>query len=126
LRLLNLLYNYLQKHTTLAYLLAISWLALVVYTCCMPASTLPKVPIIPNADKAVHFCFYAVLTYLWYCANSNIKLLQYCIVSICIGIVIELIQKYFIPGRSFDVWDIVANSMGAFSIWLLKNKLFNF
>ena len=39
-----------------------------------------------------------------------------CLLVVCtlvLGIILEFVQKYFIPGRSFDNYDIVADATGA-------------
>ena len=35
------------------------------------------------------------------------------IICLCYGIMIEYIQRYFIPNRSFDVGDIIADGVGS-------------
>jgi len=38
------------------------------------------------------------------------------------GIIIEFIQRYFIPNRSFDGGDIIADAIGCFAGWLVAVK----
>ena len=40
------------------------------------------------------------------------------------GIIMEYIQKYFIPNRSFDLVDILADTIGSIAGLLVATKLF--
>jgi VanZ family protein len=45
------------------------------------------------------------------------------ILSLCYGIIMEFVQESFVPNRSFDQWDIVADFVGCFiGCWRI-NKL---
>ncbi|HUS02589.1 MAG TPA: VanZ family protein, partial [Chitinophagaceae bacterium] len=53
--------------------------------------------------------------------------LQYFIkiaIATCIwGLTTEVIQKFFVPGRSFDMFDWAADSLGALiAFWFCKKK----
>jgi len=73
---------------------------------------------IPFSDKVAHLGLYALLSLLWLLVaiKSKSKLtspfLGVFIVLSVYGIVIEVIQGIFIVSRSFDAWDILANSVG--------------
>ncbi len=71
-------------------------------------------------DKIVHFCFYfgfnalIIITLIAYKVKSVKKwLILTTLIAILYGVAIEFIQKYV--GRDFDIYDIVANSIGAIS-----------
>lgn len=71
-------------------------------------------------DKLVHFCFYFGLNVLLVSLLAGYKkkirslwIVPTTIIAILYGITIEYIQEYV--GRDFDVYDIVANSIGAVS-----------
>ncbi len=73
---------------------------------------------VPHVDKAVHFCFYFIMSILLAmvvlaCRRSNDIKRMLLATSTAIGysIGIEIVQIYI--GRSFDLLDILANSMGA-------------
>lgn len=40
------------------------------------------------------------------------------------GIVMEFVQKNYIPNRSYDVWDIVADGIGCIIAVVVSNKFF--
>jgi VanZ family protein len=68
-------------------------------------------------DKIVHVGIYFLQVFLIlfesktpYSKGLAIKALAYCFL---IGILTELGQKYFLLGRSFEIWDIVANIIGS-------------
>jgi len=46
------------------------------------------------------------------------------ITGIVYGIAMEIVQKYFIPFRSFDVGDIIADAIGCFVGYLISIKKF--
>ena len=102
----------------------IAWFFLVLILICIPGYDLPKVDnwlIEINYDKLIHVGLFSVLAYLFMNPLSKTSLSgqekwQYYIkitIATCIwGITTELIQKYFIPGRSFNLTDWAADSMG--------------
>jgi VanZ family protein len=83
-----------------------------------PGNALPKTKLItiPFFDKIVHIVLFAILSWLALNAfGSSRKLWNTKIVgAICLyGILIEFVQLYFIPFRSFEIVDIVADTIGA-------------
>lgn len=78
---------------------------------------------IPHLDKVVHFIFYfvaAILGSLFLKENSKGLLnplkaaLLATIFAVIYGIVIEVIQSVFTQNRSGELFDVLANSLGAF------------
>ena len=102
----------------------IVWFFLLLIAVCTPGYDLPQVGEWFNQidfDKFIHVGIFAVLAFLFmfpFFKSSLTKKQQwhYCIkiaLATCIwGITTELIQKYFIPGRSFDLMDWAADSLG--------------
>ncbi len=109
----------------------------------MPGSTIPLSPFLAAiyADKWVHIGLFAILCFLFF-----LPLLKYrfyhslaegwfwmiVLTGIIYGGLMELVQKYWVINRSFDVWDIVADGVGCllaylfcrtawFGKWLKKN-----
>lgn len=116
------------KHA--AFLLAATgWTILIFIGCSMPGRDLPKVSLWEHTDKVVHFTFFFVfyLLWLWYFPKNNRLLWQLIIVSAIYGFALEFYQINFVAGRSFDVWDGVADTVGALVAWLMvrKSKLLN-
>jgi VanZ family protein len=113
------------------HLFAILWALFILILTLSPGSAVPEVRIV-GIDKAVHFFLFGVLMLLtlWeFLKNKkqevpdNLFPLSF---SLCIGygIMIEFIQIY-IPGRSFSVYDMMANTLGVlmgFLIFRLMKK----
>ena len=89
-----------------------------------------------KVDKIVHILLFFILVYtlLLYFKKSNEKYLknkrvQIISIIICIvyGIFLEFFQKLFVPSRSFDIADILADAIGAvfgllfFYFYAIKN-----
>lgn len=49
------------------------------------------------------------------------------IAAVCIsyGILMELVQKYWIPNRSFELQDILADTAGCMLGWLICRKIWD-
>ncbi len=96
------------------------WLALMLAVSSLPGKELPEADI-PFADKAAHFAEYLVLGLLMFRAVSlgpkNIVLAKQLILSIIIISAYAAFDEWhqsFIPGRSADVLDFIADAAGAF------------
>jgi VanZ family protein len=82
-------------------------------------STLPVVKGILGFDKVQHFAAYAALalaTGFWFSRESLLKRSRRVFV-ICAAIasvygIFDEFHQYFVPGRSCDIWDWVADSLG--------------
>ncbi|HMK03529.1 MAG TPA: VanZ family protein [Ferruginibacter sp.] len=115
----------------------IAWFFLVLTLCCIPGFDLPKVDnwlIEINFDKLVHVGLFAVLAYLFMYPlvkmNLSGKERWYYIIKITIativwGFTVELIQKFFIPGRSFTLGDCIADGLGGIIAVLFYKKRFS-
>ena len=58
---------------------------------------------------------FSILVGLWCGAMKNrnsIIFVELAISGLVYGIGMEFIQKYFVPNRSFDLWDIMADAAG--------------
>lgn len=89
---------------------------------------------IPNLDKAVHFTFYLVavvlaLFFIREISNGHFplgKALWFAVVgAIFFGIIIEVIQYAFTLDREGDLFDALANSLGAVVGSLLMKSSFS-
>jgi VanZ family protein len=114
-----LLYFERRKRFTLS--LAILWTIVIFIGCSMPGKELPKVNLFDNFDKVVHFTFFAVFFGLWFLiTNKSTKYaLIIILISIIYGFSIEYYQLYCVTGRGFDVWDGVADGLGALGGWVV-------
>lgn len=110
-------YLRLNKFFFFAYLLLITALSL------MPSNNLPKINLFLHADKLIHMGMYAGFTFMllnaWkgYFIDRNKWLIPICIAAW--GISMELLQSTKNMGRTFDLWDEVANIAGFFPGWLV-------
>ena len=87
----------------------------------MPGSDIPKSSLfdILYFDKWVHIGMFGVLTIFWgypflKTTIGSVKL--FCKISVLVilyGIAMEFVQKYWTVGRSFDIFDILADSFGS-------------
>lgn len=110
--------------------LALFWTVLVTIACLVSVSDVPNVDLgVENADKIVHFTFYAVFSILWffylklYVTNHTKLYLSVFAFSVSFGIMIEICQSIFTETRQADAVDAVANTLGAF-FGLLLVKLY--
>ncbi len=120
---------------------AFIWLLIIVVLLSLPGSSLPSKTWMSKIqlDKWIHTFVFFVLTILlclplWYKPKSIVKPVYFnqctifaTLLSIAVGVIMEYIQKYYIPNRSFEVWDIVADSAGSilgflFCFWQYKKK----
>ncbi|SFC87803.1 VanZ like family protein [Algibacter pectinivorans] len=84
-------------------------------------------------DKIFHFLAYALFAVLWYfawCFTFNFKkkkaLIYAFIFAVLFGIIMEVLQGTFTASRALDVYDALANTLGALiaaSVLWFKNQL---
>lgn len=107
---------------------AITWLLISTWLLTLPGSQLPKENWLDKigADKAVHLVMFMLLTGLW-CLGLRKKkfFLTITLVGIAYGIAMEFVQRYCIPNRSFDSWDIVADAAGSVAGYFLAVRYSN-
>jgi len=112
----------------------IAWLTLVTVLLCLPGSTLPKNPFFESihADKWIHISLFAILFLLFArpFRNREIKkkdnwLPQIALGCVCFGIAMEFVQKYWVPNRSFELQDILADTAGTMLGWLISRKIWD-
>lgn len=72
---------------------------------------LPKI-FLKNGDKVVHFILFFIFTYLLYRSAVVKSYVSLILFSFFIGVLIELLQYFTHQGRSFDLLDILANTIG--------------
>jgi VanZ family protein len=118
-----------------SYWPAIFWSAIIIILLSIPGSDLPNEASflnIPHFDKWVHFGIFMLFVVLWCWAVSLKKpqtkilkkFLLITIAGIALGYLLELVQKYFVPNRDYDLWDVLADSIGAISGLLISLKVF--
>ena len=98
--------------------LAQLWTLFVAVLCLMNGSNLPHIRA-NGVDKYVHFIFHFLFAFFWfmYLYKNNLRLriaaLWVLVGSLTFGILIELAQAFFTVSRNADVYDVLANTVGA-------------
>lgn len=117
---------------------AIIWSAIIFLLLAIPGSDLPQESSfldIPHFDKWIHMGIFALFVILW-CRALRIwhpakklflNFILVALAGIAFGYAMELVQKYFIPNRDYDLWDVVADAAGsllglAFSLIAFRKK----
>jgi VanZ family protein len=104
----------------------IAWSTLILVVCLMPSGNLPSSSFLSfkGVDKLIHFALYAVLLILVGKGLVNYFKFSYSINRIIViaflycfflGVGIECVQSVFVVGRLGDVFDVLANTIGAFT-----------
>lgn len=118
------------------FLPGIAWFFLVLILICLPGDDLPKVGDWMSAiyfDKWVHVGLFSILAFLFmipFCKSDMTRINKWSfIIKIAIsisiwGLTTEFIQKFFIPGRSFDLLDWAADSVGVVLAVFICRKLY--
>jgi len=127
-----------QKISLKMFLPGIAWFFIVATLTLMPGNDIPKVgwlDSIPNFDKVVHAGLFGGLTF-FFCLPyfkspvSHQKKINFLkrlsLAAIVWGITVEFIQKYFIPGRDFDLLDWAADTAGILIAYWLCAKIFKY
>lgn len=115
---LKRLCGYLYHHPAQSGWGAVLWTSIILFACTIPGNEIPKVNLFDHFDKVVHFALFFIFYCLWF-FRWKAKWLWF-ILSILLGFAVEWYQLAFVPGRSFDVWDGVADSFGALvAVWVL-------
>lgn len=92
------------------------------YLLLKPAGQTSETFLFEHSDKLIHFVGHFILAnlYLWYRADK-MKLVS--ILLLIMAILTEFLQ-HLIPGRSFDIWDIIANLLGVIlGLWVAHSYI---
>ncbi len=107
------------------FLPAIGWIVLSTVLLTMPQSAFPGNSIfsdIPWFDKWVHIGMFGIMSLLLCWAFYKFKPEDHAlkkqfiwigVACLLYGFIMELVQKYWVPFRSFDPGDVVADAVGA-------------
>lgn len=111
--------------------LSIGWMLLIIILSFLPGKDLPEVNIF-QFDKIVHFVFYFLLflftAYGWrkqwqFAMLQKIALEFVLLFCFAFGLSIEFGQVIFTADRHFDLMDILANSLGAFTAFIFWERI---
>lgn len=121
-----------QKIAFKNFLPGIAWFFIVAFLVFMPGSDVPKVGWlnIPYFDKIAHAGLFGGLTLLfclpYFKAHFSFQqklnyFIRVSLASIVWGLGVEFIQKFYVPGRSFDLVDWAADTAGVLiGFWLCR------
>jgi len=104
--------------------LPLGWTVLTIVLLCLPGSAIPGNGIfaIKGIDKIVHIILFGGIElfwgYFWLNRQSTREqwrklMILIAFLVIGLGIGLEFLQLYYIPGRTFDIADILADAAGA-------------
>ena len=108
---------------------AIVWFTISLWLFTLPGSALPKLDLFNKfqGDKLVHAVIFFILGIAFMYPLQSLKnrnntirwFILFTVLFIAYGIAIEFIQDLYIPFRSFDVGDILADIFGSIcALWL--------
>ena len=111
----------------------ITWFIILTILLILPGTAFPKETWLDKIwfDKWVHIGLFGIMVFLfgWGLLKTKQDIRQLkksflIIASGCLayGIIMEFVQDNFIPNRSFDYGDILADFVGCFAGWWLINK----
>ena len=110
-------------------ILAIVWTILTLYLSLISARSASKFDLLDfvGFDKLAHLSFYTIFSFLWAMSlrdtNTNKNFVLF--FSVSFGILMEICQFYLFNGRSFELYDILANIIGSFLGVILFKKFIN-
>jgi VanZ family protein len=97
---------------------AVSWILFISILFFLPGSALPHENWFSRVyiDKWVHTGFFVVLLFLWRSAfQSNAKSfsLMLFLIAVIYGLIVEFVQKWWVPNRDFDYFDLLFDALGS-------------
>jgi VanZ family protein len=105
------------------------WAAIIFILLAIPGSSIPSEGLfgLPDLDKIIHVFIFGTLVVLWSryaifrfsLQKRPVIMVGIVLLSSLFGIGMEYFQKYFVPSRSFDRSDMVADALGSVLAWLL-------
>ena len=105
-----------------AFIPAFTWFVIASVLFLLPGEQLPEEDLfkLPDVDKLIHTFLFFVLCILFYRpfrfshdrAYKQAMFAKIALAAVIYGLIIEVLQKYFIPNRSFDLWDLVFDAIG--------------
>jgi VanZ family protein len=113
-----------KRLTANKFIPGIAWFFLILVLICLPGSKIPPVETWLNDiyfDKWIHAGLFAVLVFLFVHAVFRLQIplavkknlaVKIALAACVWALTTEFIQKFFIPGRSFDEYDLVADAFG--------------
>lgn len=105
------------------------WTVITIALLCLPGSALPSGGLfnIPQLDKVAHIILFGGIVLLWglhftqtSTGSKPARSWAWLVVgNIVLGVILEFIQRDYIPNRSFDVGDILADAAGSVLVFII-------
>lgn len=116
-----------MAHKSIWLISAIFWTFIILFLCLVNSDDLPSLNLqVKGTDKVFHFILHFMFTSLWtlylYAAAKNIttsEIVKIILSSFLFGVLIELLQEYYTTSRNGDVFDVLSNTLGAFTAGIL-------
>jgi hypothetical protein len=114
---------------------AILWALFILGLCVLPGTAIPELTFLEwlKPDKLIHLFLFGVLAFLLIKGftgqlTSPFLRLHAKVISIFLsafyGVVVEIIQEYCVSGRHGDVYDSIADAIGAFlGLWYYNYRI---
>lgn len=127
---------FLKKLTSFVFT-PVCWTFFTIILLCLPGSAFPSKGLfnldIPHLDKIVHVILFGGMVVFWSLyykqknstyENKRLMVTTIALSTIALGIGMEFIQLHYVPYRSFDTGDILANTLSAvaFGIYFYFKK----
>lgn len=109
------------------YTKSILWALLILYLSLanLNDNELVKELFFPYSDKIAHIGVYAIFTFLLMSEyKMKKKQLLPLFIAIVYGVLMEFLQYALTTYRSLELFDILANTIGAFAAWYIYKKYF--
>ena len=123
----------LLAHKSIWLISAIFWTFIILFLCLINSDDLPSLNLqVKGTDKVFHFILHFMFTSLWtlylYAGAKTItksKIVKIILSSFLFGVLIEFIQEYYTTSRNGDVFDVLSNTLGAFTAGILLYFILN-
>lgn len=121
------IFGLLDKHRKVSLFMAIIWTIIIFIGCSLPGRDLPSVDLFDQFDKVVHFTFFIIFFVFWYFSPTTFykKSFIWILIAGLTGFAIEFYQLNFVAGRSFDIWDGIADTFGALAGYFCIHFIYN-
>lgn len=106
----------LKINQSVRFILVIVYVGCIAALSLLPPQDFPQLPLFEGFDKVVHFTMYFIFSLLFSWAMKTelnyLRLLLIIPITIGWGVFMEIMQLEMHLGRSFDLYDMLANSIG--------------
>jgi VanZ family protein len=124
--------NYFLKNVRIKFTIAFAWLATITFLLCLPGSEFPKQGWLEKIwiDKWVHAALFLALVMLWCRAYAGKNktgdkkkiFLWIAITGLVYGTIMEIVQHFYVPFRSFEAGDIIFDGAGSAAGYFISVK----